>query len=90
MEQNRAKGASGFLIFDHALRQFVFRVYESADKSQFVDYDLAVDDLAITITDDYYSLFTHKDEAWVGYTDINEKIHVGSGEKPPRPSLETG
>jgi hypothetical protein len=44
-----AQGTTGCLIYSHALREYFFRVYDSANN--FVDYNLLHCDLQVTIDD---------------------------------------
>ncbi len=62
-------GMRGFLIYDHAAQKHVFRVYESADKRKFTDYELRIMDLEVEIQGNYSSFYKddETDEAYIDY-----------------------
>jgi hypothetical protein len=61
MTAKPAKGIRGCLIANQGDQGFVFRVFGETDPAtgqrEFTDYELAVDDLWIEVTSDYYSLY---------------------------------
>jgi hypothetical protein len=79
MIRQSALGVRGHLIDLHNDGKFVFRVYGEPDPvsghRSFVDYKLAVHDLHIEITSDYYSLYT-PEPGKTGTAQVNYTYHV--------------
>jgi hypothetical protein len=71
--QDRTKGTKGHLIFHPSKDKFVFRVYNPQNKGEYTDYDLCVDDLAITIDDNYTSFVTGEQNKIVYTTTIRNE-----------------
>ena len=52
-----AGGVKGFLLYSPFTKKHFFRVYDSEDKSVFVDYDLVAEDIEIEILGNFTSLY---------------------------------
>ena len=52
-----ANGTTGILILNNL--QPIFRVYDSENKSKFIDYEIAHSDLQVTIKDDDATFYEH-------------------------------
>lgn len=65
MIEKSAKEVKGFLLYQHGVDEatFVFRVYDAEDKRKFVDYDLAAEDIELTIDSDVLSLYDNGDRS---------------------------
>lgn len=61
MNEEKAKGKRGFLLYSPYTKKHFFRVYESADKRQFTDYDLCAEDIGVEILDEFTALFKTED-----------------------------
>jgi hypothetical protein len=75
MNERSAHGVRGYLLrtTDGTL---VFRIYTSADRRQFIDYDIRHCDLEVEIVDDYSSLYEGEDGS--NYIDYPSRLTKGA------------
>ena len=64
------KLVKGCLLWSPVTNRHFFRVYESADKKKFTDYELGIEDIDVVLLDPHNtaSLFKSEDHAWVGWS----------------------
>lgn len=71
IQEKPAKGVTDYLLYNPFEKQYFFRVYDSADKSKYTDYDLKIEDMEIQITDRFCSLIESEDGNCINY---NRKV----------------
>lgn len=61
VNETRANGVTGFLLYDPFEKRHFFRVYKGDDKSQFTDYKICADDVEVILVDNFVALYDGKE-----------------------------
>lgn len=68
MTEKPALGQQGFLLYSPFTHKHFFRVYDPHDKSKFKDYDLCAEDIQVTITDRFTTLYHDGEDGRLDYS----------------------
>jgi hypothetical protein len=61
MKETSGDGVTGFLLYNPFNKNYFFRVYNEADRSQFIDYKICAEDIEVTLVGNFVSLYEGED-----------------------------
>ncbi len=73
LQEVPAEGVTGFLLYNPFSKDYFFRVYNEADRTEFVDYRLAAEDIEVEIKCKCLSLY-HNDGGHSNKLDYTSEV----------------
>lgn len=73
LQEVSAEGVTGFLLYNPFSKEYFFRVYNEADRSEFTDYRLAAEDIEVEIKGNFLSLY-HSDGGHSNKLDYTSEV----------------